>query len=66
MGLDPESQSKYGQWYMMLSALDALETANPTADTYANPFKECLHRLSAFEGSHPYRELAQEFGTRIG
>lgn len=64
MGLQRTHQNKLGHWYMMLAALDALESANPTPDTYANPWKECLYRLRAFEGTHSYRELAQEFGTR--
>ena len=65
MGLQPTHQNKYGQWYMLLAALDAMESANPTPDTYANPWKECLYRLRAFEGTHAYLALAQEFGTRV-
>ena len=64
MGLQPTHQNQYGRWYMLLAALDATESAHPTPDTYGNPWKECLYRLRAFEGSHAYRELAQEFGTR--
>lgn len=64
MGLQPTNQNRYGLWYVMLAALDAMESAHPTPDTYGNPWKECLYRLRAFEGTHAYRELAQEFGTR--
>ena len=64
MGLGGESQGKYGHWWLMLSALDAYETANPSADTEANPWAELLRRLGAYRDSPAYKELAQEIGTR--
>ena len=65
MGLQPTHQNQYGRWYMLLAALDAMESAHPTPDTHSNPWRECLYRLRAFEGTHAYLALAQEFGTRV-
>ena len=42
MGLQPTHQNKYGQWYMLLAALDTMESVHPTPEPYANPWKEFL------------------------
>ena len=65
LGLSVDSQGEAGVWYLALSMLDDLETANPTANTYANPLKETLFRLSAYSETHGFQALAHLIGARV-
>lgn len=60
LGLTHESQGRAGWVYLILSALADVDA---TPDTYRNPFREVLHRLSGYE-DHALYELAQLFGAR--
>ncbi len=62
LGLSLDSQGSAGQWYLMLSMLDDLETGQP--DTYPNPLKELLFRLAAYSETDAYRSLSQLIGGR--
>ncbi len=75
LGLNSDSQENFADLaYVLLSALDAKEqalgaalagqtpAASLPADTYANPFKEVLYRLSSWKNSFGYRHLADLFG----
>jgi hypothetical protein len=64
LGLNTDSQGFHGNLFLMLKILSDYEDATPTADTYGNPYREVLHRLSAYDGTHAYREIAELFGVR--
>lgn len=63
LGLSAQSgTSQNFHWlYLLLSALGAMEEANPTASLYSDPAKEVLHRLRAHQGF-----AAQELAKLIG
>jgi hypothetical protein len=65
LGLTDQSQGRDGFVYLMLAALDSLETANPTADIVSSPWEELLYRLSDWADSPAYQELETMIGSRI-
>lgn len=64
-GLTAEHQNFNGQLFLMLSALADADDANPTADSYANPYAELLHRFRNYADTPAYKDLAQFVGTRV-
>ena len=64
LGLCRDHQNYQGQLYLMLSLLADLEAANPTADTYSNPWREVLHRMRNYRETHAYRQLEALIGDK--
>ncbi len=61
LSLSPTSQgtgNEYSWLYLLLSYAAAIEQADPQESTYANPYREVLHRFSAIDGFAAQR-LAQ-------
>lgn len=65
LGLLPTSQGTWAWLYLFLSKLDALESQQPVADTYVNPWRELLHRLEPYKDSYGYQAMAKIIGARI-
>ena len=65
LGLSVGSQGFHGHLFLMLSMLGDMEDANPTPDTFENPFREILHRLRTYQNTFAYRKIAQLIGTRV-
>jgi hypothetical protein len=65
LNLNAESQGSGYDWlFLLLSALADAEAANPTANTYADPYRETLHRLRNYDGFAAQR-VAQMLTTSI-
>lgn len=64
IGLSESQQNMSGLTYLMLKMLGDYEDANPTADTYTNPGKECLYRLRAYQNTDGYNTLSHLLGAR--
>lgn len=64
LGLCRDHQNYHGQLYLMLALLGDLEAANPTVDTYSNPWREVLHRMRNYRATPAYQQLETLIGTR--
>ena len=58
-------RSNSDSWaFLLLSILADADDADPVESTYANPYRECLYRLRAYDGV-ALRDLAHLFGARV-
>lgn len=67
LNLTAESQgtgNEYSWLFLLLSALADAEAASPTANTYADPYRETLHRLRSYDGFAAQR-VAQMLAPKI-
>lgn len=64
-GMSSDHQNQNGWFYSLLAALDAYETANPSASVYVKDEAECLRRLESL-GVAPWvrQQFAELFGAR--
>jgi hypothetical protein len=66
--LNHEAQGPYNlhSWlYLLLSELDRYETLNGTADVLTDPNGEVLRRLSAYNNTFAYQQLATFLAPRV-
>lgn len=63
---DAQATGNWQSWlYVLLTECDRYESLNSTSDVLADPYAECLRRLSPYRETFAYRQLAGLITSKV-